>query len=54
MTYQDFEVIGLDSDGTVVQWNAETNQPYNCGETLEEFGVDNLTSAELQRVKETP
>ena len=51
MSYQDFEVIGLDLDGTVVQWDAETNRPYNCGETIEEFGVDNLTEDELNRVK---
>jgi hypothetical protein len=35
--YQDGEILGIDTDGTLILWDAERNQPYNCGETLAEF-----------------
>lgn len=50
MNYEDGEVIGLDTDGCLIQWCEENGQPYNCGETPEEFGLFNLSDAELARV----
>jgi hypothetical protein len=37
-------VIGLDNDGSVICYDPEydTDPVYNCGETLEEFGIDSL------------
>lgn len=49
MTYKDGEVIGIDTDGCLVLWNADDEELYNCGETLEEFGE--LTAIELARIK---
>ena len=48
--YADFEVVGKDNDGSLVCWDAVSKQPYNCGETLDEFGEHNLTPTELKRV----
>ena len=48
--YEDFEVLGLDTDLNVVQWDAENKTPYNCGESLEEWGVGNLRPHERARV----
>ena len=49
--YSDGEVLGVDSDGHLVQWNADAEATYNSGETLEKFGVQNLSDLELQRAK---
>jgi len=46
----DGEVLGLDADGCLILWNGSDGTPYNCGETLDEFGVENLTAEELARV----
>lgn len=48
------EVIALDTDGCIVQWNAETCTPYNCGENPEQFGIDNLTDIERERIASRP
>jgi hypothetical protein len=48
--YQDGEVLRLSEVGTVVQWNAEDQCEYDCGETPEEFGVENLTNIERERL----
>ena len=50
-TYRDGEVLRLDKDGCIVQWNAEHQCEYNSGETPEEFGLGNLTPEELQRIE---
>jgi hypothetical protein len=50
MNYADSEVIGVDTDGRLIQWDATNGAPYNCGETVDEFGRHNLTQAELARV----
>jgi predicted amidohydrolase YtcJ len=47
--YQDGELIELFQDGTFSQWNAETQDAYTCGETLEDFGIENLTQEEVNR-----
>ncbi len=41
-----FTVIGTDTDGCLVCRDHDTNEEYNCGETLEEFGPQNLTEEE--------
>lgn len=48
--YQDYEVIGLDTDGRVLQWNARTQEAYNCGQTPEEYGLENFSNIELERI----
>lgn len=48
--YEDGEVLGVDKDGGLLQWNAKTGEPYNCGETLEQFGANNLSATEHTRV----
>lgn len=50
--YRDFEVVGRDTDGCVLQWDAGTQTIYNCGETPEQFGMNNLTADERKRVTE--
>ena len=42
----DFEVIGLDTNGLLICRDILTGEKYNCGETLKEFGVNNLTEQE--------
>lgn len=46
----DGEVLGLDTDGCVIQWDKALAAPYNSGETLSEFGLKNMTQAEAERV----
>ncbi|WP_146139379.1 hypothetical protein [Simplicispira suum] len=46
----DGEVLGRDGDGGMIQWDASSGAPYNSGETVEEFGLDNLSGAELNRL----
>lgn len=31
--YSDGHVLGLDADGCILQWDGESGQPYNSGET---------------------
>lgn len=46
----DSEILALDSDGCIIQWDAEKGQIYNCGETVEAFGIDNIYDHELKRL----
>lgn len=48
--YADEEVIGLEKDGTVIQWNAATGKPENTGERLDEYGYNNLRKHEINRL----
>jgi len=41
-------VIGIGNDGGLICQDG--GEPYNCGETLEVYGVDNLTSAEKKAI----
>ena len=50
----DGEVLGIDSDGTLLQWDADKEEVYNCGETIEEFGEDQLTPQELETLGKVP
>lgn len=43
-------MLGLENDGTLIQWDADAGKPYTAGETLAEFGEDNLTAAERVRL----
>jgi hypothetical protein len=49
-TYDDGEVLCLSSAGAVIQWSGDDNEPYDCGETLYEWGVHNLFDHECARV----
>lgn len=53
MTYHDEEVIGLDGDGCVVQWDAELAAPYNSGLSPEAFGVEAMSHVERARISPT-
>ena len=48
--YADGEVLGADVDGCLIQWDRQGDVAYNCGETLEGFGPENLNAVELARV----
>lgn len=45
------EVIGTDTDGSLICRADEDGEIYNCGETLEEYGVHNLRPHELRRLE---
>lgn len=49
-TLEDEEVVGLDRDGCVLEWNAKTQRPENTGEKLEQYGIHNLREHEAPRV----
>jgi len=40
-------VIGIDNDGCLIIKDS-FGEVYNCGETLEQFGVENLTDEEKE------
>lgn len=48
--FTDGEVLGEDADGNLVCWNLAEQATYNCGQTLAEYGAENLTEIELGRV----
>jgi len=55
-TYTDGEITGLDpATGYIIQWgdDADAGRPgfYVSGETPEQYGLDGLTDAELDRLK---
>ena len=50
MNYEDGEVVGLDTDGCLIQWDAEKAVQYNSGMTPEDFGIENLHQRELARI----
>jgi hypothetical protein len=45
-TYNDGEVVGVDLDGTILCWDAKQEKPYNTGETLAQYGTEDLTDRE--------
>jgi hypothetical protein len=49
MCYKDGEVIGIDN-GKVIQWDGDKQEVYTSGETIDEFGINNLTDLELVRL----
>lgn len=51
----DFRVVGLDNDGTIICCDTKTGEYYNCGESVSQFGLDNMTplERELCGVKES-
>ena len=48
--YEDGEIIGLDHDGCILQWDGDEGETYNCGETPEQFGLEYMTTAERKRI----
>lgn len=48
--FKDGEIVGLDNDSCILVFCSEPEQIYNCGETLKDFGINNLTKEELHRV----
>ena len=49
-TLEDEEVVGLDRDGCVLQWNTQTRISENTGEKHEQYGIHNLREHEAPRV----
>lgn len=49
MTYEQDEVMGLDANGHVIQWDKAKYESYNNGETMDEFGFGDLKPQELAR-----
>ena len=47
----DGTIVGMERDGTLIQWDASKQAVYNCGETIEVFGVNNITPSEWDRLK---
>lgn len=45
---KDQEVIGVEG-GFVIVWNSEERKPYNCGDTIEEFGSEFMSPIERRR-----
>lgn len=50
ITYEDGEIIGLDTDGCVLQWDVDTASAYNSGETPEQYGLHNIRPHEMERI----
>lgn len=46
----DGEIVGLDNDGCLLQWNGDECTIYNCGETPEEYGLENIDEKEMVRI----
>lgn len=47
----DGEILGLDRDGSLLQWNGDESCIYNCGETPEEYGLEAISADEMARIK---
>lgn len=47
---EDGEVLGLSPAGTVLQWNVETKEAYDCGEHIVDFGIHALCGREALRI----
>ena len=47
----DGEVLGIDNDGGLICWDAVREERYNCGQTLKQYGMKNLTDREKRRLK---
>lgn len=47
--YEDGEILGLDG-GYLVLWDAETQSAYNSGETISDYGRDNIRPHEMARL----
>jgi hypothetical protein len=46
----DGEVMGIDTDGCLICWDALKKFRYNSGETIQEYGAQNLTEIERNRL----
>lgn len=51
--FSDGEIMGIDGDGRLRQWDDAMKQVYNCGETIEEFGAANISVVEWARLPES-
>lgn len=49
-TMDDGAIVGVERNGSLIQWNAETHRVYTGSETLVEFGTANLTNDEFARL----
>lgn len=48
--FNDGEVIGIDNDERLIMWDRQGGVAYNCGETLDDYGDENLTEVECKRL----
>lgn len=44
--FADGEVIGTDNDACLIAWDASIGAAYNCGESLADYGAENLSDVE--------
>lgn len=49
-SFSDGEVICKDNDGALIQSDATNKESYNSGQSAAEFGMDNLSEIEVQRL----
>jgi len=47
------EASSISADGGLIQWNATAGALYNSGQSVEEFGVSNLSEVEMKRLNLT-
>ena len=46
----DGEVLGIDADGSLIQWDGHDGVAYNSGQTAQDFGMDNFSEPEKERL----
>lgn len=49
-TYKDCEVVGIDTDGCLLCWDARRHRKYNCGTKLEAFELTDFSVRERERL----
>lgn len=49
-SHVDGEVIGIDGDGCLIQWDGQAGVAYNSGHDAQGFGMDNLSQLEKERL----
>lgn len=49
-SHVDGEVIGIDGDGCLIQWDGQAGVAYNSGHDVQGFGMDNLSQLEKERL----
>lgn len=49
---EDGEIVGYDpANGSILQHNGDTGETYNCGDSPEQFGLDNISPEEIKRLE---
>src|ERR1700682_887304 len=48
--YEDNEIVGVDSDGYIMRWDANTQSAFDTGIELDEMDITSMTPEERERV----